>query len=574
MCRDCGCSDPERLAELSHAHSHAHEHGHVHDHAHPHEHHSHEPIESERTLTIQRSLTELNDHLAMHNRERFYCAGVLAVNLMSSPGAGKTRLLEVTLARLANFMRAAVIVGDLATENDAERLRKSGVPIVPVTTGTMCHLEADMIGRACNQLDLNTVDVLFIENVGNLVCPASFDLGEELRVVLMSVTEGEDKPLKYPPMFKAAHTVLLTKTDMAEAAGFDRDAAVENVHRVAPQAQLLELRESNTNGRSSRHNITNRRPEHGTEGAPAGAGYDDNGVAYRELAPIDFSYTAFEPERRKLVALSGTVPLTTLANPTLELIDLFGRGLPDLVEFDDDVRYWRNLGDGRFDMPRLFTDTPTAARLADTGVQLLDANGDGRPDLVVTSGAVSGYWSLDFRAEFSREPFHRYRQAPSFNLEDPEVRLIDLTGDGVTDALRSGTFFECFFNDADEGWLPQNVTRVQRGELDTFPNVTFSDSRVKFADMTGDGLQDIAVVYEGHVDYWPNLAYGRWGRRVSMALAERLPANFDPQRVLLADVDGDGLADLLYVSDRHVTLWINRTGNGWSDARTIQVRPL
>ncbi|HEY3392908.1 MAG TPA: hydrogenase nickel incorporation protein HypB [Lacipirellulaceae bacterium] len=183
----------------------------------------------------------MNDHLAMHNRERFRDNGVFVINLMSSPGAGKTRLLERTLNDLAGSLQMAVITGDLQTDNDARRLADRGAPVVPVTTGTMCHLEADLISRVCEDLDLKSIDVLFIENVGNLVCPASFDLGEDARVVLMSVTEGEDKPLKYPPMFKLADVILLTKIDLAAAAGFDRVAALENIKGVAPQAELIEL---------------------------------------------------------------------------------------------------------------------------------------------------------------------------------------------------------------------------------------------------------------------------------------------------------------------------------------------
>jgi hydrogenase nickel incorporation protein HypB len=243
MCRDCGCSDPERAEQLSEAHKHAHEHGHPHVHGEGHSHaHTHQDGDrADRRLTIERSLTELNDHLAMHNRERFSREKVAVVNLMSSPGAGKTRLLELTLGDLAASLRMAVIVGDLATENDARRLRESGAPVVAITTGTMCHLEADMIGRACDEFDLASLDLLFIENVGNLVCPASFDLGEGLRVVLMSVTEGEDKPLKYPPMFKLADVVLVTKTDLTDAAGTDLASAIENIRQVAPQAQVIEL---------------------------------------------------------------------------------------------------------------------------------------------------------------------------------------------------------------------------------------------------------------------------------------------------------------------------------------------
>jgi hydrogenase nickel incorporation protein HypB len=190
----------------------------------------------------------MNDHLATHNRERFCDNGVFVINLMSSPGAGKTRLLERTLNDLAGSLQMAVITGDLQTDNDARRLAGRGAPVLQVTTGTMCHLEADLISRACEDLDLKSIDVLFIENVGNLVCPASFDLGEDARVVLMSVTEGEDKPLKYPPMFKSTDVVLLTKTDLSKPAGFDRETALKNIKSVAPQAELIELSARSGNG--------------------------------------------------------------------------------------------------------------------------------------------------------------------------------------------------------------------------------------------------------------------------------------------------------------------------------------
>jgi hydrogenase nickel incorporation protein HypB len=255
MCRDCGCSDSDRIEEVRHSHEHAHGHSKhhhhydgEHTHGHVHEHDTHAAIYRDkhvhsgpRTLTIERSLVELNDHLAMHNREQFHENGVFVINLMSSPGAGKTRLLERTLDDLAGTLQMAVITGDLQTDNDARRLAGRGAPVVPVTTGTMCHLEADLVSRVCEALDLKSIDILFIENVGNLVCPASFDLGEDARVVLMSVTEGEDKPLKYPPMFKSADVVLLTKTDLTEPTGFDRETALENIKGVAPQAELFEL---------------------------------------------------------------------------------------------------------------------------------------------------------------------------------------------------------------------------------------------------------------------------------------------------------------------------------------------
>ena len=294
----------------------------------------------------------------------------------------------------------------------------------------------------------------------------------------------------------------------------------------------------------------------------------------RELPPLDFEYSRFTPESRKFIAVEGrALPVSSLSNPDLELVDLFGRGLPDILELSGTARYWRNLGNGRFDLPRQFAEVPATWRLSDAGVQMLDANGDGRADLLVTTGDGAGYWPLDFRGQFSRRSYQPYREAPSFNLEDPEVRLVDLTGDGVTDVLRSGTSFECFFNHPTEGWSSKRTARIPREGLETFPNVSFADPRVKFADLSGDGLQDIAVVYQGRIDYWPNLGYGHWGKRIVTQIPGMLPPDFDPQRVLLGDVDGDGIADLLYVSDRGVTLWVNRTGNGWSEPRTIRGTP-
>jgi len=303
-------------------------------------------------------------------------------------------------------------------------------------------------------------------------------------------------------------------------------------------------------------------------------GYDDASRPVREIPPLDFGYSRFTPEARRFFPLAGAaLPMTSLANPDLELVDLFGHGLPDILELGSQPRYWRNLGDGKFDRPREIPEVPAGVRLSDRGVQLIDANGDGRADLLVTSDALSGYYPLDFRAGFSKQSFQRYQQAPSFDLEDPEVRLVDLTGDGVTDVLRSGTAFECYFNDPADGWLPRNTARVQRQQLAAFPNVDFAEPRVKFADLTGDGLQDIAVVYQGRVDYWPNLGYGRWAPRITTQIPGGLPFDFDPKRVLLSDVDGDGLADLIYVSDREITLWINRTGNGWSAPKVIRGTP-
>ena len=304
-------------------------------------------------------------------------------------------------------------------------------------------------------------------------------------------------------------------------------------------------------------------------------GYGDDGVGVREMPPLDLGYSGFEPGGRRFVALKGKgLPLTSIANPDLELADLFGSGLPDIVELSGgEARYWRNLGEGRFDMPRTFEQAPGGLKLSDRGVQLMDADGDGRLDLVVTTGPMSGYYPLDFSGRFSPRSFQRHAQAPTFDLEDPEVRLLDLTGDGVTDVLRSGTSFECYFTDPSEGWTAKRTARVQRSSADSFPDVNFSNPRVKLADLSGDGLQDIAVVQRGRVDYWPNLGFGRFGKRLTMAIPGGLPDGFDPQRVILGDVDGDGLSDLLYVSDREVWLWLNRTGNAWSERVVIHGTP-
>ena len=286
MCRDCGCGLPgenppgvsahhhEHEDGQGHAHEHLHEHEHGpgrhhgephdHPHAHPHSHthaheaeHGHEHAhphehggtgdgrgpgeEARRTIEVRQAILAKNDRLAERNRGFFHARGLLVLNVLSAPGSGKTTFLRVTVQGLAPRVKAGIIVGDLATDNDARRLRESGAPVVQITTGTVCHLEAEMVTRAVRELDLTGVELLIIENVGNLVCPASYDLGEDLRVVLLSVPEGEDKPLKYPPMFQAAQVVILSKMDLAQACGFDRDAVLGNLKRVAPQAQVFEV---------------------------------------------------------------------------------------------------------------------------------------------------------------------------------------------------------------------------------------------------------------------------------------------------------------------------------------------
>ncbi len=195
-----------------------------------------------RIVEVRAGILKKNDELARALRARFEQAGVYVVNLVSSPGTGKTQFLERTLADLvAAGIRAAALVGDLETDNDAKRLARSGAPVRQINTHGRCHLEAEMIGDFVGDWDLSSLDFLFIENVGNLVCPASYDLGEALRVALLSVTEGEDKPLKYPTMFNSADVALVTKMDLAEACEFNRDAAHAAIHEVRPGMTILEV---------------------------------------------------------------------------------------------------------------------------------------------------------------------------------------------------------------------------------------------------------------------------------------------------------------------------------------------
>ena len=211
MCKECGCG-----GELSHE---SHGHG----------------------MDVHVPVLDANDRLAERNRGFFAAKNLLVINVFSSPGSGKTSLLQKTAEMLRGRVRIGVIVGDLATDNDAERLSRADIPVVQITTGTMCHLDARMIAEAMKKMPLDDLDVLIIENVGNLVCPASYDLGEGVRVVLLSVTEGEDKPLKYPPMFHSADVALVTKSDLADAVDFNRDAALSALNKVAHHAHVIEF---------------------------------------------------------------------------------------------------------------------------------------------------------------------------------------------------------------------------------------------------------------------------------------------------------------------------------------------
>ncbi|OGP57397.1 MAG: hydrogenase accessory protein HypB [Deltaproteobacteria bacterium RBG_13_49_15] len=195
-------------------------------------------------IKVVRKVLDVNERMAQQNREYFTKQGIYVLNIMSSPGSGKTTLLEKTLARISSEIKSAVIVGDICTTNDADRLAKTGVSVVQVNTdefGGDCHLAAHVIEKAAGQLDLKGIDLLFVENVGNLVCPAEFDIGENAKVVVISVTEGEDKPLKYPLMFRVCDAAVLNKIDLLPYLDYERNAVLENIKKVHPGMPVFEI---------------------------------------------------------------------------------------------------------------------------------------------------------------------------------------------------------------------------------------------------------------------------------------------------------------------------------------------
>src|SRR4051794_2121945 len=300
--------------------------------------------------------------------------------------------------------------------------------------------------------------------------------------------------------------------------------------------------------------------------------FGKSGAATEEMPPLELGYTEFDPDRRDLAPCRGSdLPAEGLGSRDLELVDLFGNGLPDILQLNGAARYWRNRGGARFDPPRNMRSVPAGAGLADPGVQLLDANGDARADLVVSRGGMAGYYPMRFGGVWEERTFRRFDRAPSFDLKDREVRLADVTGDGVPDAVLSSTRIEVYPGDRERGF--EGSRRVARSSLGKFPALDFSDPHLKWGDMTGDGLQDIVFVHDRAVRYWPSLGPAIWGRPVAMKDSPDLPYGWEPARLLVGDVDGDGLADLVYVDDKSVTLWLNESGNGWSAPIRIEGTP-
>ena len=244
MCTTCGCSDGARVTVTDPDAGHAHPHDHESGHAHVHTHGRTQLVDARpagRTVLLEQGVLAKNNLLAERNRDWLEGRGILALNLTSSPGAGKTTLLERTIRDLGARLPLSVIEGDQETTRDAERIRAAGCRVVQVNTGSGCHLDADMLARSLRALDPPNRSLLMIENVGNLVCPALFDLGERSKVVIMSVTEGEDKPLKYPHMFRASEVMILNKVDLLPHLQFDVDKCLGYARQVHPELRLFQL---------------------------------------------------------------------------------------------------------------------------------------------------------------------------------------------------------------------------------------------------------------------------------------------------------------------------------------------
>ena len=254
MCDTCGCGNPENEVKIlkpgeedsqkenSYRHSHTHSHGgeeHSHEHTHDHEHNTDHDHIHDRRISVEQDVMSQNNILAERNRGYFEAKGIFTVNLVSSPGSGKTSLLERTIRDLKDEISFYVIEGDQQTMNDANRIHKTGVPVVQINTGEGCHLDADMIHKAVKKLEPADRSVLMVENVGNLVCPALFDLGESTRVVIMSVTEGDDKPVKYPYMFSTSDLCVINKTDLLPYVDFDIEKAKGYAKQINPELEIL-----------------------------------------------------------------------------------------------------------------------------------------------------------------------------------------------------------------------------------------------------------------------------------------------------------------------------------------------
>ncbi len=296
------------------------------------------------------------------------------------------------------------------------------------------------------------------------------------------------------------------------------------------------------------------------------------------MPPVTLKYTEFRPNEQRyqpVVARGDDMPPFALNNRNMALVDLFGGGLPDVLQSDiSGFRFWKNLGGGVLDRPRSMPQIPAGISLSQPGVGFGDMGGDGRTDLLVHDGPLPGFFETTFEGTW--QTFKAYDVFPSFDLADPNLRMTDLTGDGTSDVLITEEdrflWFECL---GEKGFgPPQAIARVR--DLDQFPDVFFNDAqaRVRLADLSGDGLNDLVLVHNARIDYWPNLGYGRFGKRVTMQNSPRLDIDFDPKRLFFADLNGTGCADLVYVDFDKIQFWFNQSGNSWSDTQTIFGTPI
>jgi RHS repeat-associated protein len=309
-------------------------------------------------------------------------------------------------------------------------------------------------------------------------------------------------------------------------------------------------------------------------------GYRKDGDEYKSASvpSVSFKYSEFKPQEQhyqSVTARGNDMPPNAFNDPNFTLVDIFGDGLPDVLHTSPaGFRYWKNLGNGVLDSPRFMNSVPAGVMLSTPGVAFGDMGGDGRADLLVLSGSVKGFFEMT--PDGGWESFKRFNTFPSFDLSNPNIRMADLTGDGLTDVLmtadRRFLWFECL---GEEGYAEPNV--IERiYDLNEFPDVYFNDTsgRVRLADMSGDGLNDIVLLHNGRIDYWSNLGYGKFGKRITMSNSPKLERNFDPKRLFLVDLDGSGCADLVYVDFDKVHFWFNQSGNSWSDQQVIHGTPV
>ncbi len=299
----------------------------------------------------------------------------------------------------------------------------------------------------------------------------------------------------------------------------------------------------------------------------AGRGADE------AMPALELEYSSFQPERRRFRKVTGdSLPPASLADPDLDLVDLNGNGLPDFFETRGLPRFWENLGNGHFAPPRRMDRAPAGVALSAPGVAALDIDGDGRAELMVSGAQHAGFYRLTADGQFDCDGFVPLSTRPSFDPRGPGVALIDLDGDGATDAVLSRDDMICAYADAQTGW--DRVERHPKGVPNGFPDVNFGDPRVRTADMSGDGLDDIVLIHDRNVEYWPNLGHGRWGLRRVMRNAPLLPPGYRPEQVILGDLDGDGQADLVVIAQDRTFVCFNQSGNRWSDPIDIHGTPL